>query len=633
VQVVLSSNNRFGPSSQVLTTFALAGLGSGQEFSPGVFTVTLPDLATATASGFPATGPVYLGLRIDPAGTVPELNRHDQSGVHRGEDWEKLTVVTPVAASGNNHSPASAEVLPDPNSRVRGVLTAGQTDWYQITVPATGRLTAVISASGGSTWIPRLTLTGPNGHVLVQSDNAITQNLPPGTYLLAVSASSGRGNYELTTDWVPGSAPFSRVAVGPNFLQGVVADLTGDGIPDIVSVPWGYAKPSSSFPHIVNVVLGNGDGTFQPALNYPVGLAPDGVAVADVNGDGIPDIIVANQQSDSVSVLLGNGDGTFQPQQTYTVGVLPSAVAVADVNGDGIPDIITGNQGAEGYAPPSVSVLLGNGDGSFRPQQTFRITTDRSLSNVALAVADVNGDGKPDIVTANTPGFRYATVSDGSVSVLLGNGDGTFQLQKTFPVGVQPYSVAVADLNGDGRPDIVTANKSENTVSVLMGHGDGSFAPQKPLVVGQDPTWVAVTDVNGDGKPDIITADKTGPDISVLLGNGAGTFQPQETFPVDVVPNWIGVADDNGDGKPDVVAGGGDSILGEGIATVLLGNGDGTFQVQASSTVGSIPRAMAVADLNGDGKPDLVTANFLSGTVSVLLGNGTAPSSPSKPSL
>jgi hypothetical protein len=141
VQVVLSADNRFGPQSQVLTTFALAGLGAGREFSPGVFAVTLPDLAAATAAGLPVSGPFYLGLRIDPAGKVPELNPHDQVGVHAGEDWQALTVVTPVTSSGNNHSPASADVLADPDSRVGGVLTAGQTDWYQVTVPATGRLT------------------------------------------------------------------------------------------------------------------------------------------------------------------------------------------------------------------------------------------------------------------------------------------------------------------------------------------------------------------------------------------------------------------------------------------------------------------------------------------------------------
>src|SRR6516162_10041629 len=168
VQVVLSADNRFGPQSQVLTTFALAGLGAGQTFSPGVFAVTLPDLADATTAGLPVSGPVYLGLRIDPSGAVPELNPHDQSGVHAGEDWQTLTVVIPITASGSNHSPASAEVLGDLNSRVNGLLTAGQTDWYLVTVSASGLLTATVMAADGSGLLPRLTLAGPGGQVLVQ---------------------------------------------------------------------------------------------------------------------------------------------------------------------------------------------------------------------------------------------------------------------------------------------------------------------------------------------------------------------------------------------------------------------------------------------------------------------------------
>jgi hypothetical protein len=176
VQVVLSTNNLFGSSSQVLTTFSLAGLGAGQSFAPGGFTVTLPALAGAVAAGLPVSGPVYLGLRIDPAGKVPELNPHDQSGVHAGEDWQALTVVTPITDSGTNHSPASAEALGDLDSRVSGVLAAGQTDWYQVTVPASERLTATVTAGAGSSLVPRLTLAGPGGQVLIQSDDGCTRN-------------------------------------------------------------------------------------------------------------------------------------------------------------------------------------------------------------------------------------------------------------------------------------------------------------------------------------------------------------------------------------------------------------------------------------------------------------------------
>jgi hypothetical protein len=396
VQLVLSGPDGVGPASVVLASYAVSGLGTGQAYSPGGFTVTLPDQAAATAAGLPASGLESVGLRIDPAGVVPELNSHDQSGVHRGEDWGRLTVVTFMAYSGNNHSPASAEVLLDPNSRVRGVLTAGQSDWYQITVPATGRLTATITVTDSITLAPLLALAGPDGQVVVQSDGSIVQPLQPGIYDLEVSARSEAGYYQLTSAFAQGSLPFGPVPLGSGRAgQLVIADVNDDGIPDLVAI-------NGSRGNSVSVLLGNGDGTFESPRTFAVGPRPDAVAVADVNRDGKPDLVVGNFGSTTVSVLLGNGDGTFQNQQTLTIGRGPSAVAVADVNGDGKPDVIAANQ-----YDNSVSVLLGNGDGTFQKQQTFAIASGR-FDNVALAVVDVNGDGKPDIVTGNSAGGALA---------------------------------------------------------------------------------------------------------------------------------------------------------------------------------------------------------------------------------
>jgi hypothetical protein len=210
----------------------------------------------------------------------------------------------------------------------------------------------------------------------------------------------------------------------------------------------------------VSVLLGNGDGTFRANVDYPTGRFAVAVAVVDVSGDGNPDLVVANQDANSLSVLLGNGDGTFQMRFDYLTGStdpgavsMRAALAVADVNGDGKPDLVETNSTRFG---DTVSVLLGNGDG------TFRARMDRRLAAKAysVALADVSGDGKLDLVTAN--GIAN------TVSVLLGNGDGTFQSDAAFGTAGFPYSIAVADLNGDGKGDLVVTNLATSTVSVLV---------------------------------------------------------------------------------------------------------------------------------------------------------------------
>jgi hypothetical protein len=329
--------------------------------------------------------------------------------------------------------------------------------------------------------------------------------------------------------------------------------------------------------------------------------------VSDVNGDGRPDLVVANLGSNTVSVLLGNGNGTFRAQQTFTAGVVPCSIAAADVNGDGKPDLVVANRN---YTSGTVSVLLGNGNGTFQSQQTFATGSQP----VSVAVSDLNGDGRPDLVVANR---------GGTVSVLLGNGNGTFQTQQTFATGAYPRSVAVSDVNGDGRPDLIVANFSSNTVSVLLGNGNGTFQSQQTFASGTHPYSVAVSDVNGDGKPDLVVANSNSNTVSVLLGNGNGTFQAQQTFATGSYPGSVAVSDVNGDGKPDLVVATGGSNA--GILSVLLGNGDGTFQTQQTFATGSHPYFVAVSDVNGDGRPDLVVANSnsisSSATVSVLLGN------------
>ena len=324
------------------------------------------------------------------------------------------------------------------------------------------------------------------------------------------------------------------------------ADLTGNGKTDLV-----IANGSG-----INVLLGDGDGTFQPPVLYAQDTGPVSVAVADLNGDGVPDIVFAG--SGGVGVLLGNGDGTFGEPSFFFTGGNATFVTVADVNGDGKPDLIVANSGG-GDQIGSVSVMLGNGDGTFQsPSVLLPVANPTSV-----AVADVNGDGIPDLVVTDA--------ATGTVDVFLGVGNGTFKGPLVSPAGPDPTSVAVADLNGDGIADVVVTNPGTNTVSVLIGNGDGTFRSPVAFAAGQGPADVAVADVNGDGNPDLVVADSTGQNVAVLLGDGAGGFAAPVAFPAGANPLSVVVADVNGDRRPDIVADG------AGGGGALLGDGNGSF--------------------------------------------------------
>jgi len=316
------------------------------------------------------------------------------------------------------------------------------------------------------------------------------------------------------------------------------------------------------------------------------------VAVGDFNRDGKPDLAVVSQVGTTgniVGVLLGNGDGTFQKQVGYAVGAFPYAVAVGDFNGDGKLDLVVTNSSE---SDNTVSVLLGNGDGTFQNQVTYATGT----SPYAVAVGDFNGDGKLDLAVTNR--------ADDTVGVLLGNGDGTFQNQVFYYVGNYPSSVAVGDFNGDGKLDLVVTNIDDDTVSVLLGNGDGTFQNQVTYTTGPESISVAVGDFNGDGKPDLAVADGIG-GVNVLLGNGDGTFQNQVTYPVVDASDAIVVADFNGDGKLDLAVTNAIDFEVE----VLLGKGDGAFLNPLAYSGGLFASAIAVGDFNGDGNPDLTTLN------------------------
>src|ERR1700683_3354302 len=369
--------------------------------------------------------------------------------------------------------------------------------------------------------------------------------------------------------------------------------------------------------------------SFLPPLSFDVG-GNDGnsVVVADVNKDGKADLIVTSDYCGSiecpfalVSVLLGNGDGTFQPAVSYDLGGLFAEVGIADVNEDGKLDIVASAEFCLETQGSCVNVLLGNADGPFQPAVTYN---SGGFLAASVAAADVNGDGKPDIVVANNcssytfPNYDCNTGAQGIIGVLLGNGDGTFQPVVTYsPGGYGTSSIAIADVNGDGKPDLIITNQSgpsdgDGSVGVLLGNGNGTF---QPVVTydsgGQGASSVAVADVNGDGRPDLLVAN-SGSSVGVLLANSSGTFQPAVAYDSGgQYTRSIAVADVNGDGNLDVaVASYAGEFNGDGVVGVLLGNGNGTFQpVVTYDSGGYGTNGMAAADVNGDGKTDILTAN------------------------
>jgi len=331
-----------------------------------------------------------------------------------------------------------------------------------------------------------------------------------------------------------------------------VADVNGDGKPDLVAANCAAGTCSFQGQGTISVLLGNGDGTFQDAVNYwSGGWLPTSVMIADVNGDGKPDILVTNEGY-GINILLGNGDGTFQPVSDVAGVETPLKLLVADINGDGKLDLVV--------LSGSIGVLLGNGDGTFQPIVSYEECIGCLPSS--LAMADVNGDGNLDLLVAYWNGA--------SIGIRLGNGDGTFQSETLFSVGMQPSSLAAADVNGDGHIDLVVTNlclggcNVNGTVAVLLGNGDGTF--QTPARYGWDEYGaqsIAIADLNEDGKPDLVVGgvsclERCGPGpsgIGVLLGMGDGTFQPTIPYsPSTAIGDHVLVADLNRDNRPDVVS-------------------------------------------------------------------------------
>lgn len=458
----------------------------------------------------------------------------------------------------------------------------------------------------------------------------------------------------------------SNTAAGPFPFYLAAGDFNSDGKTDlaVTSLP-----ASSTGSGSVLVLLGNGDGTFAPAVSYPVGLAPATIVAADFNGDGKLDLAALDADTEIVNklwVLLGNGDGTFKTAVSTATATSAGYLSYADLNHDGKLDALIADQNASDMA-----ILMGNGDGTFQPPTLYLAAAQPvsvgvqplgdgntalflgdaasgrfalgfaapdgtvgipplqniGQSTAAITTGDLNGDGQPDLVITDPVA--------GSLDVLLSTGKGQFGSPVTYSAGNTPGALALADLKGDGVLDAIVGTASG--LGVLLGTGGGAFGMAQFYTASDTFGTVAIADFNGDGKPDVAAVDATANRVTVFLGNGDGTLQTGKAISLSssFIPLSVAANDVNKDGKPDLIVALGASGQGQpGAIAVSLGNGDGTFQTpQMTALPGPIIQqaigaaataGLAVGDLNGDGIPDVVTAinGATSNQVAVLLGIG-----------
>jgi hypothetical protein len=353
--------------------------------------------------------------------------------------------------------------------------------------------------------------------------------------------------------------------------------------------------------------------SFLPPVNYATDANPRSAVVGDFNGDGVLDVAVVNGDSNTVNVFLGNGDATFQAARSMPIGTNPLSAAVGDFNGDGKLDLVV----SDDYAGGPVLLLVGNGDGTF--QAPINVFSDPSFTPLSVAVGALQKNGQLDLVI--TGQVSSSTGSFGEVVVLAGDGHGSFAQAASLPVGTFPNSVVLGDFNNDGTLDAAVTDSALGTVDVLLGKGDGTLAPPVSFATGApaDTTiadyYLAAGDFNGDGKLDIVAANRGNNTVSVLLGKGDGTFQTAVTYPVGASgPQSVAVGDFSQDGELDIVA----ANVDDNKISVLLGNGDGTFSTPVIYTTGAGANSVAVAEFNGH-FPDLAVTNWISKTLSILV--------------
>ena len=482
-----------------------------------------------------------------------------------------------------------------------------------------------------------------------------------GTHAVSVLLSNGNGTFGAPVSYSLGSS------ANPTFI--ISANLNADNKPDLIVVD----NSNSGF---VDVLINNGDGTFATPVKYAVGSKPEGVAIADMNGDGNPDLIVANNGDSSLTVLLNQGDGTFVAQSAFTLPAAPVSITAGDFNNDTKNDVAlvagtsvyvysglgngsfntTPAQLGAGTFPgviaaghfrnsseldlavvdvfPSstgVAILLNSGTGTFANAVLYDLGASPNVSFAggtpnSLAIGDLTGNGVMDLAVAN------GQFANNGVSVLLGNGDGTFGGLTSWVADQEPAAVVIGNFVADAHADLAVVNQGSNDVSFLAGNGDGTFVAPPTLSHISSPGPVVTGDFNGDTKQDVIvgnTFSLTGTILTMFAGNGNGTFTTPTTIsntitnPTTGQAKALAAAFMTNDNSLDLVM-----LDSKNNLDVFFNNGSGVFAAPVVYSAGSSPQGIAVGDFNGDSKPDVAiiesaAAGATDGTVMIYLNDGT----------